>query len=520
VNLLPQKFLAARKKRSRWELGWGLALPISRSVNLVPWPLKPLPLRSGGLSTPIPISIPISIPIPLELRSSEGVGRVRKRWVSSASSPWYSPPAWKPSPPSLPLPPPSSPFLPLPPPSSPSPSSLPNKTNRSKQETHTTMAQKTNATTLRVGRFQPSHQYWFAEPSSSHSGFVYGEALFQSLYERTRVFHTNMTGLFSSSSSGLPDTKAVSRPGKQGFSSPGVGVRGSGEIFQGRTDTLRSFWQTPCSIQNVSITSRAPGFGGRGESRAAIPTSPKLLGVGSGGAERNAAALGACRSGEVGSFLALKLFRQQQLRQKLSPRLALQLSKIGNEEQKRWETTRLGARVPCGTAWESRISAQVAARVPWSSSTLSRALCHCFIRFPRSPQFPQFREVAALRARQPILQTSAFTTADSLCEYVVFHLQQRLPSSKLKELWKTMTQAEGVSGAASTGIAGVKLVCSGRLEGAEMASTEKRKIGKTSVHRFADKVDFSLKFANTPYGVVGVRAWVRYKSTDAFPRSP
>ena len=59
-------------------------------------------------------------------------------------------------------------------------------------------------------------------------------------------------------------------------------------------------------------------------------------------------------------------------------------------------------------------------------------------------------------------------------------------------------------------IKGIRITCSGRLNGAEIAKTECRKFGETSLHVFSDKIDYARTEASTPYGILGVKVWISY----------
>eukprot|EP00897_Mesotaenium_endlicherianum_P002520 jgi/Mesen1/2296/ME001545S01381 len=54
-------------------------------------------------------------------------------------------------------------------------------------------------------------------------------------------------------------------------------------------------------------------------------------------------------------------------------------------------------------------------------------------------------------------------------------------------------------------IKGIRISCSGRLNGAEIAKTECRKYGETSLHVFSEKIDYAQTKASTPYGLLGVK---------------
>lgn len=58
------------------------------------------------------------------------------------------------------------------------------------------------------------------------------------------------------------------------------------------------------------------------------------------------------------------------------------------------------------------------------------------------------------------------------------------------------------------GAAGIKIVISGRLNGAEMARTEMYKEGRIPLHTLRSDIDYSLSEALTVYGKIGVKVWI------------
>lgn len=58
------------------------------------------------------------------------------------------------------------------------------------------------------------------------------------------------------------------------------------------------------------------------------------------------------------------------------------------------------------------------------------------------------------------------------------------------------------------GAEGVKIKCSGRLGGAEMARTEEYKEGRIPLHTFRSDIDYALAESNTVYGKIGVKVWI------------
>ena len=58
------------------------------------------------------------------------------------------------------------------------------------------------------------------------------------------------------------------------------------------------------------------------------------------------------------------------------------------------------------------------------------------------------------------------------------------------------------------GAKGVKIMISGRLNGAEIARTEWYREGRVPLHTLRADVDYGFAEAHTTYGVIGVKVWV------------
>ena len=58
------------------------------------------------------------------------------------------------------------------------------------------------------------------------------------------------------------------------------------------------------------------------------------------------------------------------------------------------------------------------------------------------------------------------------------------------------------------GAEGIKVKCSGRLAGAEMARTEGYKEGRTPLHTLRADIDYAISEAHTTYGRIGVKVWI------------
>ena len=58
------------------------------------------------------------------------------------------------------------------------------------------------------------------------------------------------------------------------------------------------------------------------------------------------------------------------------------------------------------------------------------------------------------------------------------------------------------------GAKGVKVVCSGRLGGAEIARTEKYHEGSVPLHTLRSDIDYAHAEAETTYGICGIKVWI------------
>lgn len=65
-----------------------------------------------------------------------------------------------------------------------------------------------------------------------------------------------------------------------------------------------------------------------------------------------------------------------------------------------------------------------------------------------------------------------------------------------------------ISSAMRMGAKGIKIKCSGRLGGAEMARTEHYKEGRVPLHTLRAEIDYNNTTANTIYGSIGVTVWI------------
>ena len=86
----------------------------------------------------------------------------------------------------------------------------------------------------------------------------------------------------------------------------------------------------------------------------------------------------------------------------------------------------------------------------------------------------------------------SYNIAKQIENYTPFRLAMK------KSIEETMRQ----------GAKGIKVSCSGRLGGAEIARTESYKVGRVPLHTFRADIDYSQYNAMTKYGIIGIKVWI------------
>ena len=65
-----------------------------------------------------------------------------------------------------------------------------------------------------------------------------------------------------------------------------------------------------------------------------------------------------------------------------------------------------------------------------------------------------------------------------------------------------------ITSAMRMGAEGIRVMCAGRLGGAEMARTEQYKEGRIPLHTIRADIDYGTGTAQTIYGAIGVKVWI------------
>jgi small subunit ribosomal protein S3 len=65
-----------------------------------------------------------------------------------------------------------------------------------------------------------------------------------------------------------------------------------------------------------------------------------------------------------------------------------------------------------------------------------------------------------------------------------------------------------ITSAMRMGAEGVRIMCAGRLGGAEIARTEQYKEGRIPLHTLRADIDYATATARTIYGAIGIKVWI------------
>jgi len=90
--------------------------------------------------------------------------------------------------------------------------------------------------------------------------------------------------------------------------------------------------------------------------------------------------------------------------------------------------------------------------------------------------------------------------AQLVAENVALQLERRIAFRRAMK--------KSVNIALKFGAKGIKISCSGRLGGAEMARREWTREGRVPLHTLRADIDYGFAEAKTTYGIIGVKVWI------------
>lgn len=123
----------------------------------------------------------------------------------------------------------------------------------------------------------------------------------------------------------------------------------------------------------------------------------------------------------------------------------------------------------------------------------------------RGAQVDQLKdELQHLTGKQVFLNIEEVKRPDGDAQLVAEHIAKQL--EQRVSFRRAMKRA--MSSAMRSGAQGVKIICKGRLGGAEMARKEGYREGRVPLHTLRADIDYATATAHTTYGCVGVKVWI------------
>lgn len=92
------------------------------------------------------------------------------------------------------------------------------------------------------------------------------------------------------------------------------------------------------------------------------------------------------------------------------------------------------------------------------------------------------------------------TDAQLVAENVALQLERRVAFRRAMK--------KGVTASLKFGAQGIKISCSGRLAGAEIARSEWYRDGRVPLHTLRADIDYGFAEARTTYGQIGIKVWI------------
>jgi small subunit ribosomal protein S3 len=124
---------------------------------------------------------------------------------------------------------------------------------------------------------------------------------------------------------------------------------------------------------------------------------------------------------------------------------------------------------------------------------------------PRGGEVDRLREdLEELTGQKVVVNVIEIKEPDLSATLVAEAIAEQL--SKRASFRRTMKQY--CESAMNAGAKGVKIICSGRLAGSEMARKETQKLGSIPLQTLDADVDYAVGTSRTTYGAIGVKVWI------------
>ncbi len=114
------------------------------------------------------------------------------------------------------------------------------------------------------------------------------------------------------------------------------------------------------------------------------------------------------------------------------------------------------------------------------------------------------KELADLTGKQVKLTVSEVKKSELSAQLVA----ESVASQLMRRIGFRRAMKKTMQATLDAGAGGIKIACSGRLAGAEMARAEGYRKGRVPLHTLRADVDYGFCGAKTKYGMIGVKVWI------------
>lgn len=106
--------------------------------------------------------------------------------------------------------------------------------------------------------------------------------------------------------------------------------------------------------------------------------------------------------------------------------------------------------------------------------------------------------------KQIIINIEEIKKADVVAQLVA----ENVASQLMRRIGFRRAMKKTVLSSIKAGAQGIKILCAGRLAGAEMARSEWYREGRVPLHTIRADIDYGFAEAKTKYGLIGIKVWI------------
>ena len=116
----------------------------------------------------------------------------------------------------------------------------------------------------------------------------------------------------------------------------------------------------------------------------------------------------------------------------------------------------------------------------------------------------QIKRICKIASGDPVINVFDIKKPDLNAAIVADNVKQQLE----RRVSFRRAMKKSISQSVKNGAKGIKVTCSGRLGGADMARREQYKEGRVPLHTLRAEIDYATAEAKTTYGIIGIKVWI------------